>query len=80
MRLSEHEYEVSPHSQVKEKYSSTAWCGRNSVGFGDSQTGVQIPALLLPSCVTLDKSPILSEPQFPQLQNGNSNSYLPELL
>lgn len=35
------------------------------MGFGDSETGVRIPALPLPSCVSLDKAPALSEPVFP---------------
>lgn len=31
------------------------------------------PPLTLPSCVTLSKSPYLSEPQCPHLQNGDTN-------
>lgn len=67
-------------SRVKKKYSSIAWSGSKSVGFRGSQTGVGTPALPLPSCVTLDKFPALSEPLLSQLQNGTSNSFLPELL
>ena len=50
------------------------------MGFGDSETGVWIPALPLPSCVTLDKSPAFSKLRFSQLQNRTSNSFLSEFL
>lgn len=34
-----------------------------------------ILALLLPSCVTLDKAHPLSEPQFSHLENGDVDNY-----
>ena len=35
---------------------------------------VLLPAMLLPYCVTCNKSHPLSEPQFPHLLNGNDNA------
>lgn len=40
------------------------------------QTWVYLPSLTLTSCVALDKLLALSEPQEPELQNGDTTAYL----
>ena len=58
-------------------YSLGAGPARKYVDCGVSQAWVQIPALLITSCVTSGKSLNLSEAQFPHLINeaedGTSN-------